>query len=120
MVEEKRMFSKRSRLLVAALAVLCMMSTVPLAAEEVLSGTVQQANAPAGTLTLRFVDGKTVTLTAPVSLLNDLQPGDAVEVRTSGQLVTGLNMKGAPPQLMQPSGVSQRPGFGGLVVSPRS
>jgi hypothetical protein len=53
-------------------------------------------------------------------LLNDLQPGDAVEVRTSGQHVTGLNMKGAPPQLMQPSGSAQRPSFGGPVVPPRS
>jgi hypothetical protein len=41
------------------------MSTVSLAAAEVLSGTVQQVNAHEGTLTLRFVDGKTMELTAP-------------------------------------------------------
>jgi hypothetical protein len=114
------MFAWLSRFLVAALAVLCLMSPVLLAAEEVLSGMVQQVNAPTGTLTLRFVDGKTVELTAPASLLNSLQMGDAVEVRISGRYVTGLNMKGAPPQLMQPSGISQRFGFGGPVVPPRS
>jgi len=114
------MFVRLSRFLVVALAMLCLLSTGPLAAEEILSGTVQQVNAPAGTLTLRLVDGKTATLTAPTALLNDLYTGDAVEVQRAGQQVIGLNMKGAPPQLMQPRGVSQRPAFGGPVVPPRS
>ncbi|HEY7494795.1 MAG TPA: hypothetical protein VIH59_27305 [Candidatus Tectomicrobia bacterium] len=114
------MFAQRRSFLVAAFAVLFIMCTVPLAAEEVLSGTVQQVNMPAGTLTLRFVDGKTMAFTAPAALLNDLHTGDAVEIRAAGQQVTGLNMKGAPPQLMQPSGVSQRPGFGGPVAPSRS
>ena len=114
------MYSKRSRLLVAALAVLCLMSTMSLAAAEVLSGTVQQVNVPEGTLTLRLVEGTTVTLTAPMALLYDLYTGDAVEVRTAGQRVIGLNMKGAGPQIMQPGGASQRLGVGGPVVPPRA
>jgi hypothetical protein len=113
------MFSTRSRLLVAALAVLLSLSTAPLAAAEGLSGTVQQVNASEGTLTLRFVEGTTVTFTAPTALLNDLYTGDAVEVWTSGQRVTRLYMKGAAPQIIQPGGTSQRPGFGGPVVPPR-
>jgi nitrous oxidase accessory protein NosD len=96
------------------------MSPLALAAEEVLSGTVGQVNAREGTFTLRFIDGKTMTLTASAVLLHDLHTGDAVEVRTAEQYVTGLNMKGAGPQLMQPSGVSQRLGFGGPVVPPRA
>lgn len=114
------MFSKRSRLLVAALAVLFSMSTASLTAAEVLSGTVQQVNAPEGMLSLQLVEGTTVTLTAPTALLNDLYTGDAVEVRTSGQRVTGLHMKGAAPQILQPGGAPQRLGFGGPVVPPRA
>ena len=120
LVEEKRMFGKRSKLLAAAFAVLFIVSTVALAAEETVSGTIQQMNAKEGTLTLRSEDGKTMELTAPPALLNDLQTGDAVEVRASGKHVIGINMKGAPPQLMQPRGVAQRPAFGGPVVPPRS
>jgi nitrous oxidase accessory protein NosD len=99
---------------------LYLLSPVPLAAETVLSGTVQQINAPERTLTLQFVDGNTLTLTAPPGVLNDVHPGDAVEVRTAGSLVTGLTMKGAGPQVMQPSGMSPRLGFGGPVVPRRS
>jgi hypothetical protein len=103
-----------SRGLGVALVGLCLLSPVPLAAEAVLSGTVQQINAPERTLTLQFGDGNTLTLTAPPGVLRDVHPGDAVEVRTAGPLVTGLTMKGAGPQVMQPSGMSPRLGFGGL------
>ena len=103
LVEEKRMFGKLSKLLAAACAVLFIVSTVALAAEETVSGTVQQMNTQAGTLTLRSTDGKTVELTAPVGLLHELQTGDAVEVRASGKYVTEIIMKGDPPAV-QPSG----------------
>jgi hypothetical protein len=114
------MLSKRSRLLVTTLAVLCLLSTMPVAAAELLSGTVQQVNMREGTLTLSLVDGRTVELTASASLLNDVQTGDAVEIQALGQHAMVLYMKGAPPQLIQPGGFSQRPAFGGPVVPPRS
>jgi hypothetical protein len=113
------MFYKFSKLLAAACAVLFIVSTVALAAEETVSGTVQQMNARQGTLTLRSQDGKTVELTAPATLLNDLQTGDAVQVRTSGNRVIGIIMKGDPPavQPVQPDGAYQRPG--GPSMPPR-
>ena len=52
LVEEKRMFGKLSKLLAAVFAVLFIVSTVVLAAEETVSGTIQQMNAKDGTLTL--------------------------------------------------------------------
>src|SRR5437899_12547716 len=97
LVEEKRMFYKLSKLLAAAFAVLFIVSTVALAAEETVSGTIQQMNAKQGTLTLRSEDGKTVELTAPAALLHELQTGDAVELRALGKYVIGINMKGEPP-----------------------
>jgi hypothetical protein len=96
-------FYRLRTLLAAAFVVLFIVSTVALAAEETVSGTVQQMNMKEGTLSLRSEDGKTVELTAPPSLLHELQTGDAVEVRTSGNEVTRIIMKGAPPAV-QPSG----------------
>jgi hypothetical protein len=99
--------------------VLCIVSAVALAAEETVSGTVQQMNTATGTLTLRSEDGKTVELTAPPALLHELQTGDAVEVSTSGNEVTRILMKGAPPAV-QPSMPDQRPRPADPVVPPRS
>jgi hypothetical protein len=98
------MFYKLSKLLAAAFAVLFIVSTVALAAEETVSGTIQHMNVQEGTLTLRSEDGKIVELTAPANLLHELQTGDAVEVRASGKYVTEIIMKGDPPAV-QPSGV---------------
>jgi hypothetical protein len=103
------MFSKLSKRLAAAVAVLLVGSTVALASEEIVSGTIQQMNTRAGTLTLKSEDGRLVELSAPWTLLNDLQTGDAVEVNTSGNYVTKVIMKGDPPAV-QPSGPYQRPG----------
>ena len=103
------MCAKLSKLLAAACVVLVVVSTVALAAEETVSGMIQQMNTKEGTLTLRSEDGRIVELTAPATLLNELQTGDAVEVRTSGNYVTGIIMKGEPPAV-QPSGSYQRPG----------
>jgi Cu/Ag efflux protein CusF len=120
------MFSKRSTLLATAFAVLFVVSTLPLAAQETTSGTVQgtvqQMDAKAGTLTLRSEDGRMVELTAPATLLHDLQTGDAVEVRTSGNQVTTITMKGAPPavQPMQPDGSYQRSGPREPSMPPRT
>ncbi|HEY7495923.1 MAG TPA: hypothetical protein VIH59_33080 [Candidatus Tectomicrobia bacterium] len=103
------MFSKFSKRLAAAVAVLLVGSTVALASEEIVSGTIQQMNTRAGTLTLKSEDGKLMELSAPGTLLNDLQTGDAVEVSTSGDYVTRVIMKGDPPAV-QPGSPYQRPG----------
>jgi hypothetical protein len=116
------MFSKFSKLLAAACAVLFVVSTAALAAEEIVSGTVQHMSVSDGTLTLRSEDGRIVELTAPGALLHDLQTGDAVEVSTSGKRVTRVITKGAPPavQPMQPDGSSQRPGPREPSMPPRA
>jgi hypothetical protein len=98
------MFYKLSRLLAVAFAVLFIASTVALAAEESLMGTVQSVNTKEGTLTLKSEDGKTVELKAPAALLTGLQTGDAVEVRASGQQATMINKMGV-------GGTPQRPGM---------
>ncbi|HEY7493070.1 MAG TPA: hypothetical protein VIH59_18405 [Candidatus Tectomicrobia bacterium] len=116
------MLSKYSKLLATACTVLLIVATVALAAEETgsqtVSGTIQQMNTKEGTLTLKAENGKTMELTAPPMLLNDLQTGDAVEVRTSGNHVTRINMKGDPPAV-QPTAPSQRPGTGESGMPPR-
>ena len=109
------MFSKLSKLLTAAVAVLLVGSTVALAAAEVVSGTIQQMNIREGTLTLRSADGQTVELTAPAVLLHEVQIGDAVEVNTSGDYVTRIIMKGEPPAV-QPGGSYQWPGASSIPL----
>jgi Cu/Ag efflux protein CusF len=119
-VKEGRMFYKLSRLLAVAFAVLFMVSTVALAAEESLSGTVQSVNAREGTITLKSDDGKTVELKAPAALLTDLQAGDAVEVKASGKQATMINKMGAMPRrpgMDSPQRPGQSPQPGGM---PRS
>jgi hypothetical protein len=92
------MFYKLSRLLAVAFAVLFIASTVALAAEESLSGTVQSVNAREGTFTLKSEDGKTVEFQAPAALLTGLQTGDAVQVRASGKQATMINKMEAMPR----------------------
>jgi len=110
------MFYKLSRLLAVTFAVLFMVSTVALAAEESLTGTVQSVDTREGTLTLKSEDGKTVELKAPAALLTGLQAGDAVEVRASGKQATMINKMGVggttPQRPGQPSGMprSEEPG----------
>ena len=103
------MFYKLNRLLAVTFAVLFIVSTVALAAEESLSGTVQSVNAREGTITLKSDEGKTVELKAPAALLTDLQAGDVVEVKASGKQATMINKMGATPrrpgQSSQPSGM---------------
>jgi hypothetical protein len=123
-IEEQRMFGKLSKLLATAFALLLIVSTMALAAEErtagtTESGTIQEMNVQAGTLTLRSESGRTVELTAPTDLLNNLQTGDAVEVRTSGNRVIAINMKGDPPAV-QPGGSWQQPRQADPVVPRQS
>jgi hypothetical protein len=109
LAKEKRMFYKLSRLLAVAFAVLFIASTVALAAEESLSGTVQSVNAREGTITLKSDNGKTVELKAPAALLTDLQAGDAVEVKAAGNQATMINKMGATPR-RPGTETPQRPG----------
>jgi hypothetical protein len=103
------MFYKLSKLLAVAFAVLFVVSSVALAAEESLKGTVQSVNAREGTLTLKSEEGKTVEFQAPAALLTGLQTGDAVEVRASGKQATMINKMGAGSTPQRP-GQSSQPG----------
>jgi hypothetical protein len=105
------MFYKLSKLLAVTFAVLFMISTAALAAEQSLTGTVQAVNAREGTLTLKSEDGKTVELQAPVALLTGLQTGDAVQVSASGNKATMINKMGVGSTPQRPGmDTPQRPG----------
>jgi Cu/Ag efflux protein CusF len=68
-----------------ALAILCVAFTVARAADETLSGTVQNVDPQQGRLTVKAGEDNVVELRAPAALLSDLQSGDAVEVKRAGQ-----------------------------------
>ena len=107
------MFHKLSRILAATLAILFVAATATLAAEESMSGTIQEVNAKERTLTLRSEDGKTLELQAPAALLTGLQAGDVVEVKASGKQATVIN-KQRDAQLPGMEGVQpQQPGQSG-------
>lgn len=76
------------------LAVLLVTSTLGLAANTAMSGTLQNVDAQRGRITLKSDEGKTVELQAPASLLTGLQAGDAVEVRMSGEQATSIHKQG--------------------------
>jgi hypothetical protein len=82
------MFQRYRTPLLVALTILCVASTVALAAEGVLSGTVQNVDPRQGRLTVRTGEDSVVELRAPAELLTGLQTGDAVDVRRSGQQAT--------------------------------
>src|SRR5262245_29331021 len=95
------------RTLVVALAMVFVASAVALAADETVSGTIQNLDASKGQLTLKSEEGQTVQLQAPAELLAGLHAGDAVEVKVSGQKATLIrkqesakrpNMGGSMPQ----------------------
>jgi len=100
------MFHKLRKTLTVALAVLCVMSAVSLAADGTLSGTVQNVDPQQGRITVRAGEDNVVELRAPAELLIGLQNGDAVEVKRSGQEATFIKRQ-------QESG--QRPEFGGAL-----
>lgn len=89
-----------------ALALLCVMSTVALAADDTISGTVQNVDPQQGRITVRAGEDKVLELRAPAELLIGLQSGDAVEVKRSGQRATFIKRQ-------QESG--PRPEFGGAL-----
>ena len=74
-----------------ALTALFVVSAVALAAEETVSGTVQNVDAQQGRMILSSEAGKTMELRAPAELLTGLQNGDAVEVKVSGQQATFIH-----------------------------
>ena len=77
------------------------------AAEETITGTVQNVDAQNGRFRLSAEDGGLIELRAPAALLTHLQVGDAVDVRLSGTRVTDVSKR----QQGQPSttdGTQQR------------
>jgi hypothetical protein len=82
-----------------SLIMLCMMVIGVHAAEETLTGTVQNVDAQKGRFRLSAEDGGLIELRAPVALLANLQVGDAVDVRLSGTRVTDISKRqhGQPP-----------------------
>src|SRR5262249_44163262 len=92
-------------LMAVVLAALFVASAVALAAEETVSGSVQNVDPQQGRMILRANEGKTMELRAPGELLTGLQDGDAVEVKISGQRATFIQKQ---------EGV-QRPDIGGAL-----
>lgn len=99
------MFRTLRNILVVALAALFVVSAVALAAEETVSGTVENVDPQQGRMILRAEEGKAMELRAPTELLIGLQNGDAVEVKLSGQRATFIQKQ---------EGV-QRPDMGGAL-----
>jgi len=105
------MFRTIRRTLVVALAVLCVASTVALAADETVLGTIQNLDVQQGRMTLQSTEGKTVVLQAPAALLADLEAGDAVAVKVSGQKATLIQrLEGTQPTDRGSAMPQQRPG----------
>ena len=104
--EDQSMLYTLYKTLTVALAVLCVMSAVTLAADEAVSGTVQNVDPQQGRITVRAGEDKVLELRAPAELLIGLQSGDAVEVKKSGQQATFIKRQ-------QESG--PRPEFGGAL-----
>lgn len=97
------MFRKLSSILAVGLALLLVASAVTLAADETMAGTVQKVDPQSGRFTLRSEEGKIMELQAPAALLEDLETGDIVLVRLSGQKATNIQKQEG----------AQRPGMGG-------
>ena len=79
---------KLSRILVVVFALVIAMSSVALAGS--MAGTVTGVNTEKGTITLQAKNGKSVELQAPAEMLAELQTGDVVEVKTSGNKATDI------------------------------
>jgi hypothetical protein len=84
---------------------LCLASAVALAAEDTLSGTVQNVDPRQGRLIVSVQKDHVVELRAPTELLTGLQVGDVVEVRRSGQQATEIRRQEG----------EQRPAIGGTL-----
>jgi hypothetical protein len=97
------------RTLVVALTALFVVSTLALAADTKMTGTIQDIDGQKGFITLRSEDGGVVDLRAPTELLAGLQTGDMVEVKTSGRTVTEVSKKESAQQSWsgQPSNMQQ-------------
>jgi hypothetical protein len=82
-----------------SLIMLCMMVIGVHAAEETITGTVQNIDTQQGRFRLSAEDGGIMELRAPAALLANLQVGDAVDVRLSGTRVTDISKRqhGQPP-----------------------
>jgi hypothetical protein len=100
------MFRTLRKTLTVALAVLCVTSALALAADDTVSGTVQNVDPQQGRITVRAGEDNVVELRAPAEILIGLQSGDVVEVKKSGQRATFIKRQ-------QESG--QQPEFGGAL-----
>jgi hypothetical protein len=97
------------RTLIVILTALFMVSTLVLAADTKMSGTIQDVDVQKGFITLRSEDRGIVDLRAPTELLAGLQTGDVVEVKMSGKTVTEVSKKENIQQLRpgRPSNMQQ-------------
>lgn len=107
------MFRKSCRTLIVVLAALLIASTAVLAAEGMMSGTVQKVDAQSGRLTVKSDEGRTMELQAPAALLEDLEAGDMVMVKMSGQKVTAIQKQdaGMPPGMSDSTAPQQPKGM---------
>ena len=79
---------KLSRIVVVMFALVFTLSAVALAGD--MAGTITGVNAEKGTLTLQSKEGKNVELQASAEMLADLQAGDVVQVKTTGNKATEI------------------------------
>jgi hypothetical protein len=99
------MFRTLRKTMLVALAILYVAFAVVRAADETLSGTIQNVDPQQGRLTVKAGEDNVVELRAPAELLTGLQSGDVVEVKRSGQQATFIRRQ---------EGV-QRPDIGGAL-----
>ena len=85
-----------------ALPLVCLLFTMALAADDLISGTVQNVDPQQERITVRVGEDKVLELRAPSELLIGLKSGDAVEVKKSGQQATFIKRQqesGPRPEL---------------------
>jgi hypothetical protein len=94
---------KFNKPLVTALVMLFVVSAVAVVAaqtEQTLTGTVDEVDARAGSITLRTAQGP-VELQAPAALLSGWDTGEAVDVKIPVNKATPINKKGSMDKPMQ-------------------
>jgi hypothetical protein len=92
------MFHTLRKTLTIAFTMLCIASAIVLAADDTLSGTVQNVDPQQGRITVKAGEDTIVELRAPADLLSGLQTGDAIEVKRSGEQATFIRRREGMPR----------------------
>jgi hypothetical protein len=104
--------------LIAALAVLCVISPLALADDGTLSGTIQNVDPQQGRITVRVGEEDVLELRAPADLLIGFRSGDVVEVKRAGQKAVFIQRREGNGQRPVPGGALRLPYPAELPKSP--